>query len=345
MNGIRYRIRLALATLLIPTAATLGQATSDWPDWAYGLLEPLSPESRLAPPCPDDAHAIECAFTGPPPPDDGVKRTLPGTDRTFTRNEAYDNYGPADWYPDDHPPMPDVVAHGKEPLGVRACALCHYPNGQGKMENGHVAGLPQQYILQQLQAFAEGNRHSADPRKANTNEMARIAASLSDVEKRQIAAYFSSIPYKKMVRVEEVTLAPQVRTTTNGLLLPIPDLPPVALGQRIIEVPEDPESTELSRDPRGNWVAYVPAGSLAAGQALVLSGGGKTIPCQYCHGPQHTGLGDIPSIAGRTASYTMRQLWDFKQESRRNAVMKQVVDHLSAEDMMFISAYLASLDP
>ena len=46
------------------------------------------------------------------------------------------------------------------------------------MENGHVAGLPADYIRQQLDAFANGTRRSADVRKANTNEMAMIAGSL-----------------------------------------------------------------------------------------------------------------------------------------------------------------------
>jgi hypothetical protein len=52
-----------------------------------------------------------------------------------------DGFGPADWYPGDHPKMPDVVAHGRRP-DVHACSLCHYPNGKGRPENAGVAGLP-----------------------------------------------------------------------------------------------------------------------------------------------------------------------------------------------------------
>ena len=134
-------------------AGAHAQHGPDWPDWAYGELAPLSGDSLLAPPCPDDSQPLDCARLGPQVPDDGIKRSLPGTDRTFTRNEAYFGFGPADWYPEDHPPMPDVVAHGRQEIGLRACALCHYPNGQGKMENGHVAGLSEGYILQQLREF------------------------------------------------------------------------------------------------------------------------------------------------------------------------------------------------
>jgi len=319
------------------------QQGPDWPDWAYGLLAPLAPGDRVGPPCPATAKPIECAYIGEPVPDDGIKRTLPDAPVPFTRNEAYFGYGPADWYPDDHPTMPDIVARGDEARGLRACALCHYPNGQGKMENGHVSGLPAAYILQQLEAFENGTRRSADPRKANTNEMAMIATRLTDDEKNQVAEYYSSIPYRPMVRVIEAAEAPQVRATSNGLLLPVPDQPPMVLGQRIIEVPEDPEKTEMMRDPRGGFVAYAPVGALQKGEQLVSTGADKTIQCGICHGPDQMGLGVVPGIAGRTASYIMRQLWDIKQGTRESPLMGPVIANLTTEDMLNISAYIASL--
>ena len=36
---------------------------------------------------------------------DTVKRTIPGSARAFTVPEIRDAYGPADWFPDDHPAM------------------------------------------------------------------------------------------------------------------------------------------------------------------------------------------------------------------------------------------------
>lgn len=342
---------LGLIGVAVSGGGAGAQPAPDWPDWAYGLLTTFAPGDRVAPPCPPTAQPIECAYIGEPVPDDGIKRTLPDTTASFTRNEAYFGYGPADWYPGDHPPMPEVVARGKPAEGLRACALCHYPNGQGKMENGHVSGLPAAYILEQLEAFASGARRSADPRKANTNEMAMIAAGLTDVEKRQIAEYFSSMEFRPLVRVVEAEEVPQVRTTTNGLMLPIPDAPPMLLGQRIIEVPEFPERTEFMRDPRAGFIAYVPVGSLAKGEALVTTGGGKTIPCGLCHGPEQRGsdempgIGVVPGIAGRTASYIMRQLWDIQQGTRQSPLMAPVVANLTAEDMLNITAYVTSLTP
>ncbi|HSG63846.1 MAG TPA: c-type cytochrome, partial [Gammaproteobacteria bacterium] len=232
---MRLRIGRTLSWLcgaIVLASPAIAQHGPDWPDWAYGMLEPLSAASRVAPPCPEGSRPVDCAFGGAPVPDDGIKRSLPDTDRTFTRNEAYFDYGPADWYPGDHPPMPDVVANGKVSEGVRACALCHYPNGQGKMENGHVAGLSESYFLQQLEAFATGKRRSADPRKANTNEMVMIASRLTEAERREAAAYYAAIPFKKMVRVVEADEAPQVRTTSNGLMLPLGGEPRMPLGMR-----------------------------------------------------------------------------------------------------------------
>ncbi len=241
--------------------------------------------------------------------------------------------------------MPDIVAHGKQSVRLRACALCHYPNGQGRTENGQLAGLAETYILQQLQAFADGTRRSADRRKANTNEMAMIAASLGDEERKQAAAYFASMSYRKMVRVVETTEVPPVRATSNGLMTPMEQLPSVPLGMRIIMVPENPERTLINRDPRAQWIAYVPVGSVAAGRKLATADGDRTMHCSLCHGPGLQGLGDIPPLAGRTAAYVMRQLWDFKQGTRQSVLMNRVVENLEAEDMLYISAYLASLPP
>jgi cytochrome c553 len=157
--------------------------------------------------------------------------------------------------------------------------------------------------------------------------------------------------FRPWVRVVEAEQVPQVRVTNNGLMMPIPDAPPMPLGQRIIEVPEYPERTEFMRDPRAGFIAYVPVGSLAKGETLVTTGGGKTIACGLCHGPEQTGIdempgiGVVPGIAGRTASYIMRQLWDIQQGTRQSPLMAPVVANLTAEDMLNITAYVTSLTP
>src|SRR5437773_12501271 len=71
------------------------------------------------------------------------------------------------------------------------------------------------------------------------------------------------------------------------------------IGNRIIELPEDPVRAQ-SRDPHSGFVAHVPTGSLAKGEALVSSGNsGKTIPCAICHGSTLQGLGEHVGRASR----------------------------------------------
>ena len=120
------------------------------------------------------------------------------------------------------------------------------------------------------------------------------------------------------------------------------------IGQRIIEMPEDRERTEL-RDAASGFVAYVPPGSLKAGEALVTrGGGGKTIACATCHGPELKGLGPVPGLAGRSPSYVVRQLWDLQHGSRHGVwsdLMKASVANLNVDDMIAIAAYTASRVP
>ena len=87
---------------------------------------------------------------------------------------------------------------------------------------------------------------------------------------------------------------------------------------------------------------------LAAGQELAMTGGGKTIQCGLCHGLDFKGLADVPGIAGRSPIYIARQLWDIKYGARAGisaALMLAVVANLSDEDVINLSAYVASLDP
>jgi cytochrome c553 len=341
----RRALLFALGMFALVGSGTLAQTRV--PPWAYGYFAPPTP-AEAAPACTDPRRAVSCARPAAPVADDGILRKLPGTEHTFTRNQAYFDYGPADWYPTDHPSMPPIVARGREADGVRACALCHYPNGKGKMENASVAGLTEGYILQQLADFKNGARRSADPRKANTNEMIAIAKALTDAEARASAAYFASMKWTPWVTVIETDTVPKVRATENGLFLPIADGGTEPLGQRIIEMPENPDRTNVMRDPRSGFIAYAPRGSVAKGEALVTTGAGKTTQCAICHGDDLQGLGNVPGISGRTASYTARQLYDFKAGTRRGTdaqLMKPVLAMLNDEDILAITAYLSSRMP
>ena len=59
-------------------------------------------------------------------------------------------------------------------------------------------------------------------------------------------------------------------------------------------------------------------------------------------------MGDVPPLAGRSPTYTVRQLYDFQSGARAgvlSALMKESVARLSIEDMVSIAAYTASLSP
>jgi cytochrome c553 len=133
------------------------------------------------------------------------------------------------------------------------------------------------------------------------------------------------------------------------MFLPLEGSGTEALGQRIVEVPVNVEATEALRNPRSSFIAYAPVGSVKKGEDLVTTGGGgKTIPCGICHGSNFEGLGPIPPLAGRSPSYIGRQMYDIQQGTRNGPsaqLMQKVVANLTADDMVAISAYLASRVP
>jgi cytochrome c553 len=129
-----------------------------------------------------------------------------------------------------------------------------------------------------------------------------------------------------------------------------PDVGKEPLGQRIVEVPANSEDTEPLRSPRSGFIAYVPVGSLKRGEELATKGGeGKTVACAACHGVGlHGSNSSAPSLAGRSPSYLARQLLDIQHYTRNGPggeVMRPVVEKLSEDDILAITAYVASLTP
>ena len=330
-------LRLPVLLLLVLTGARAAEVP---PPWAYGFKEP-PPAVRPTP-----APAAPAA----PLPDHPLLG-LAGTDRRFTPAEIRNNFGPADWYPEDHPPMPEIVAHGRAPA-IWACARCHNPNGKGRPENAGIAGLPVDYFIEQMVAFRNGERQSSDPRKGNTPMMASYAKAMTDEEIRAAAEYFGAMKWTPWIRVVESDRAPKT-TISAGMYLQVPNGGDEPLDGRIIEVPEDADLVEIQRSPRAGFVAYVPFGSIKRGEELVTTGGGKTVSCLTCHGPELKGMivpevGALPGLAGRSPSYLMRQLVDMKNGQRtgkRVELMKPIVANLSPDDMLALAAYLASRTP
>lgn len=314
----------------------------------------LLAQNAQGPAAPVPAGLPDWAYTPPPPPgsprpasalpeDDTAVIRLPGTDRTMTREALRARQEIPDWYPEDRKgEMPDIVRRGRE--GARACGLCHLADGSGRPENAPVNGLHVAYFVQQMDDFKNGLRRSADPRKVNTNLMAAIAKAATAEEVRAAAEYFAAQPYPKRVKVVESRTAPKVRLQ-GGMHMAIPADEGggmVPLGDEIVEVPDDNLRAE-ARDTRLGFTAYVPVGTVSRGKALAAK-----YQCGVCHGANLEGLGPVPPLAGRSPSHTMRQLFDMKTEARRGpwaAVMMPVLEKMSVQEMMAVSAYAASLDP
>jgi cytochrome c553 len=80
---------------------------------------------------------------------------------------------------------------------------------------------------------------------------------------------------------------------------------------------------------------------LAAGDAA--AGKKKAAVCAACHGADGNSLSDaFPKLAGQHESYIVKQLMDFKQGNRNNALMAPMVANLSDQDMADLGAYFAS---
>ena len=280
-----------------------------------------------------------------PAPDDGSLKQVPNSAAAFTMTQIRDLFTPPDWHPDNHPPMPDVVGRGNKP-GQFACGFCHLPNGLGRPENSSLAGLPASYIAQQVAEFKNGVRKSSEPASLPSNLMVAVAKLVSEEDAKIAAEYFASLKPVPWIRVVETAMVP--KTKVGGWML-IEDGSGAteAIGQRIIEMPENLERTEL-RDSASGFIAYVPRGSIRRGEALATDGAGKTTPCAICHGAGLKGLGPVPALAGRSPSYIVRQLYDIQHGTRNgqwSELMKPVVAGLSAEDLVAVAAYTASLAP
>jgi cytochrome c553 len=300
--------------------------------------------SAALPPAPNWAYVWDPDFKVPAV--DNAPQRLPGSTASFSWAQARDLFFAPSWHPEDHPAMPEVVARGRKP-DVRACGSCHRAEGTGGPENSSLAGLPVAYFVQQMADFKTGARKFSGPQRSAVLLMTAAAKAMTDAEVQAAAEYFAALKPKPIVKVVEADTVPKTYIA-RLFFVKQPQGGTEALGRRIVEMPDDVEQFEL-RDTRSQFTAYVPVGSIAKGEALARSGGaGTTVPCAICHGAGLKGVGPIPAIAGRSPTYIVRQLFEFKHGTRAgpsSALMKPTVEKLSEDDMISLAAYVASLTP
>ena len=311
-------------TLLV---GVVSSASFDPPQWAYGAGE-----------------------KGKPYRDDGEPKHLAGSTRAYTFRQIEDSFAPADWYANDHPPMPRVpVATGRMP-DLRACSWCHLPNGLGHPQSASLAALSADYMSRQLADFKTGARHSS----VGNSIMASISRAMTAQEAQAAVSYFAKLRRRSWIRVVETAMAPKTEVVEGGLRVQSEAAAFEALGQRIVEVPQVPARTRLY-DSHAGFVAYVPLGSIRRGKDFVATGGGKVQACSICHGKDFRGADhapdstlSVPPLTGRSPTYMVRQLYDFNSGGRAGEgamLMKPVATQMTLGEMIDVAAYLASLAP
>lgn len=276
-----------------------------------------------------------------------------GSTRTYSLAQLEDPFNPPDWYPSEHPPMPSVVAHGDKFAGgppLLPCALCHLPNGAGHVESASLAGLPADYIERQFADWRSGARRITVGDARATAFLTALKRRFTQSQVHAAARYFASLKPIRWIRVVQSEMVPPSAVSAATLMrLPLHQGASEALGERIVEIPEEPVQLVI-RDAHSGFVAFVPKGSIAAGARLAsrsLAGAGLP-PCTTCHGAQLTGTPDFPALAGRPPTYIVRQLWAFQSGDRHgptSEAMRLLAAKMSVPDMMAVAAYCASLPP
>lgn len=269
---------------------------------------------------------------------------MPGSAATYSLTQIRNLFVAPVWHPADQPPLPPIVAVGRPP-NVRACGSCHRANGSGGPENANIAGLPPGYMRRALEDFRAGLRDNAVPPRAPSRLMIETMRDITDAEIEEAVAFFAALRRQQAIRVLETDIVPVTRVV-GWVLEPVAGGGTEPIGQRIIEVPDDPQAFH-NRDGRARFTAHVPPGSVERGRALAAEArtGGA---CVSCHGADLRGAADVPSLAGKSPSYIVRQLHDFRSGVRRGsgaAPMRENAAGLSLDDMIALAAYAASLSP
>lgn len=285
------------------------------------------------------------------------------------------------------------IAAGKTKSAL--CAGCHGATGKNPSPNfPNLAGQHAQYIVKQLKAFKAGTRVNPT--------MAPMAATLSEQDMADVAAYFAS-----QSRTGEKTTSASTETApvANITKAPVFVADPGA-GKALYELGDESRSLgacigchgkdghsevliypnlakqhheyiekqlhnfkagtrtsfvmnqfakALSDDEIKNIGAYL-ADTKAVSKAKVhkvvahstmtksaLAGKEKAAACASCHGADGNSLVAMyPKLAGQSASYLIKQLKEFKDGTRKNAIMAGMSAALSEQDSIDLASYFAA---
>src|SRR5258706_4933682 len=190
------------------------------------------------------AENPEWAYPPTPKPaalDNAVQKQMPGSAKKYTQAQIDDGFNPPDWFPEEHPPMPEIVAIGRKP--ARACALCHLPTGDGHPESSSLAGLPAAYLVRQMAAFKNGERKGV-----RANAMIDIAKAISDADVRAAGEYFAALKPGVWTRVVETDSGPKTVIGSGAIGFAAPEVGTEPFAVPSIVLPQD-AARRQSPDP------------------------------------------------------------------------------------------------
>ena len=106
------------------------------------------------------------------------------------------------------------------------------------------------------------------------------------------------------------------------------------------------QSPDFARKPPAWQVALEASKDVAAGEAIATKGKGAALACAGCHGASGVPAAGapFPRLAGLPVEYVAKQLFDYRDGSRANAIMEPIGKALTDADIASLAWYYASLE-
>jgi cytochrome c553 len=259
--------------------------------------------------------------------------------------------------------------------GSQLCASCHGNSGISEVAGTpHIAGQPQQYLLNALTAY------KTNARKHEVMEAA--VATLSEQDLLNLAGYYASLPapdnttnpepppapaITEVSESEQNAAAPAAAATCLGChgetgVSVIPGTPSLAgLGKGYLVAATQAYRDQTRKDPvMAGMVAALSDADIEAISAFfaaqpitttanadsgdAAAGEVASAACAGCHGADgNSSSPDAnPSLASQDASYLIKAMSDYKNGARDNAVMPGMVAALSDTDLANLAAFYAA---
>jgi cytochrome c553 len=107
------------------------------------------------------------------------------------------------------------------------------------------------------------------------------------------------------------------------------------------------QTPDFTRPPPAWQTVLAASTDAAAGRTIAAQGKGAAVACSSCHGTNGIPAAGaaFPYLAGMPAEYLAKQLVDYRDGKRANAVMGSIAKALSDADIASLARYYASLKP